>query len=358
MTKVILVSHRAALLRGLAAGVFGEGVEIEVASDLKTLLRGNTLDAPQLIIVDAPALRDGDLSAIEAMRAARPESRLLLIFSLEQRPLASRALILGFDAYLLEPFTLDEFAASAKRLLSRVTESSEQSASERMDVLSIFLRGLAHEILNPLTTVSGILQLLMHPGPVEESKDEIQKRYAIMLEATQRIGTILKELEFFVRVRRPERGLVQLTELVTDLGARLRQSAPPVVVHIGDLPPSLPRILVDRDQIVFAFANLARYAAKVSAGETVRLSLRRFDRGRVEVQVTGKGKPSFPQDLDRIFVPFYSRTGRDFAEGLSLSAAYGIVRSHQGTVRVEAIGTEGFRFSVLLPTGESDVKQD
>ncbi|MFO0982087.1 MAG: ATP-binding protein [Planctomycetota bacterium] len=358
MAKVILVSHRPALLRGLVLGVFGDVVEIDTAPDLTSLLRASAVEAAQLLVVDAPALRESDLAAVEMYRSTHPDSRLLLIFAIEARQLAARALTQGFDAYLLEPFTLEEFASVSKRLLGRVLQSSEQTVSERMDVLSVFLRGLAHEILNPLTTVSGILQLLSTPGPVEESPAEVHKRYAIMLEAVHRIGTILKELEFFVRVRRPERGLLTVNELITELATRIKQINPPILLAIDESLPQQPRLLVDREQMIFALTNLCKYAGRLTSGEQVRVTVRRFDRGRIEIEVAGKGTPAFPQDLDRIFVPFYSRTGRDFAQGLSLSAAYGIVRSHNGIVRVEKQGDEGFRFSVLLPTGENELRRE
>ncbi|MEW6746367.1 MAG: ATP-binding protein [Planctomycetota bacterium] len=356
MARVILFSRRGALLKGLCQGALSEGTVVEVCSDLTAVVTSAPSDESCLVVVDAASSPAQAPGTVELIKSHYPDWRVLLIVRAEQRTLAAEAIVQGAEAYIVDPFALEEFATIARRLLGEVTESHARASAHRLEILTIFLRGLAHEILNPLTTVSGILQLLMHPGPEEETPAERQKKYTIMADAVDRIGKILKELEYFIRVRRPERGLVSLRELIAEAVGRLCQEMALENVP-WEIPKSLPRLLVDRDQMVFALMNLLRYTLATSGGaEAVRIEVELRDLEQVAIRIRGRGEPVWPEDMDRVFVPFYSRGGHDFGEGLSLSAAYGIVRSHHGSVRVELLGEGTFQFVVLLATGESEVR--
>jgi hypothetical protein len=161
---------------------------------------------------------------------------------------------------LLDPFDLAETKSVIDRLLE--TAHARGGEQESIDQLAVFLKGLAHEILNPLTSISGILQVLTQE---EGEPKERAGRYKTMLQSVERIQKVLRELEYFVRARKPQRRRVDPAKVARGVADRLRGADPPLTVTL-DAPETAPTILADRQ---LALARTSAPAA-VATGRTGR----------------------------------------------------------------------------------------
>lgn len=212
------------------------------------------------------------------------------------------------------------------------------------------LRGLAHEIRNPLGGLRGAAQLLEAELP-----DESLREYTrVIVREADRLRALVD------RMMGPAQPLaiqpVNIHEVTEHVVRLLRAEAAAGVSLTTDYDPSIPDVLGDRDQLVQALLNLGGNALDALSGHgrlTLRTStLRRYTIGAVfhrlvaciEVIDDGPGVP--PELLDTLFQPMVS--GRAEGSGLGLTIAQTLVRRHGGLIECDSVPGETI-FRVLLP---------
>ena len=143
-----------------------------------------------------------------------------------------------------------------------------------------------------------------------------------------------------------------LNEYAFALGALAHYAADTmrnVKIHV-DIQPSLPPVAVDEDQFKQILLNLVNNAIDAVEGAAAekRISLKasaRASRAILEVEDNG---PGF-RDVNRAFDPFYTTKPVGKGTGLGLSICYGIVKEHDGEIRLENVHPQGARVTVELP---------
>jgi len=124
-----------------------------------------------------------------------------------------------------------------------------------------------------------------------------------------------------------------------------------------DIHPEMPEVAVDEDQFKQILLNLINNAidAVESAEQPRRITVRAYPRsGRAIVQVDDTGRGF--SDLNRALDPFYTTKPIGKGTGLGLSICYGIIKEHEGDIRVENLSPCGARVTVELPLGR-EVKE-
>lgn len=239
-----------------------------------------------------------------------------------------------------------------ERLLQRVKEDSHLG---RHAANQAVLRGLAHEIKNPLGGLRGAAQLLDR----ELNDRELREYTRIIIHEADRLSTLVDRMMGSFKPIQPRPVNVhEVLEHVRKLIVVDFQDGPSI--H-RDYDPSLPEVPGDRDQLVQATLNILRNA--VQAGERVgSIRLRtRIERNptfgrihhrqgiRIDIEDDG---PGVPRELsDQIFYPLV--TGRADGTGLGLSIAQDIVAKHGGYI--EFVSRPGHtRFSIVLPINRGD----
>jgi len=224
---------------------------------------------------------------------------------------------------------------------------------DRLAFLGSLAGGLAHEIKNPLSTMTITLGLLHEDFEQGETPRERRalRKVELLESEVARLEKILQDFLQFAggHVVRPE--LVDLNAWIGDLldffePSCTRPDAPPVRLERG-LAPDLPQVLMDRNLLRQALLNLLTNALQ-SMPDGGALTVRTWstgDRVRIEVGDTGTGIP--PEALRRIFDPYF--TTREQGTGLGLPTVRRIVAEHGGDVTVESRPGEGTRFVVSLP---------
>jgi signal transduction histidine kinase len=213
--------------------------------------------------------------------------------------------------------------------------------------------GVAHEIGNPLAAISGYIQLLNQmsgDGKTVHYLKEMEKEVGF-------IDAIIRELLDFSRPSRTEDQRVSLNGIVEEALRMLSFHKAMRGVRVSSEPDSLnPEVMGSRKELLQAVLNLALNAAQAvnSDGEVrLRVSSGSGDipegRAAIFISDTGPGVP--PEQVGKIFDPFY--TTRRGGTGLGLSITFRIVQRHGGEITVLQQGGPGAVFRILLPLADS-----
>jgi len=211
--------------------------------------------------------------------------------------------------------------------------------------------GIAHELNNPLTSVTGFAELALDDIPKDS---ETRKDLEIVMREAVRARDVVRRLLDFARQGESARVRASLNEVVEDVVALSRHLIRTSGVALKlELEKNIPWILVDVNQMKQVLLNLIHNAlqAMPSGGEMIIASESTSRDGRdwviVSVCDTGVGIPKL--DQARIFEPFYTTKGNQGGTGLGLSVTYGIITDHGGLIEVESQPGSGSKFTVWLP---------
>jgi two-component system NtrC family sensor kinase len=220
--------------------------------------------------------------------------------------------------------------------------------------------GVAHEINNPLAVIAeeaGLMRDMMDPSfGLRSTPEELVPHLASIHEAVFRARDITRKLLSFVRRTEANPQPNDVNEILEDVVASLfaRESAVSNIEIVRELAPSLPRVFVDRGQLEQVIVNLLTNAID-AIDRAGRITITTRAEGRevhVAVSDTGVGIP--PENLERIFMPFFTTKEVGKGTGLGLSVSYGIVKNMGGTILVESAPGEGSTFTVVLPAMEEE----
>jgi two-component system nitrogen regulation sensor histidine kinase GlnL len=217
------------------------------------------------------------------------------------------------------------------------------------------VRQLAHEIKNPLGGLRGAAQLLER-----ELKDRSLHEYtSVIISEADRLAALVDAL--LGPGQPPRKEPVNIHEIVQHVGHLLAGEAPAGVGIERDYDPSLPRLRLDRNQLIQALLNLGRNAVQ-AVGQQGRIVLRtraltnasigsRRHRVVASIQVEDDG-PGVPVELkDTVFYPLV--TGRPGGSGLGLAVAQDLVGRHEGLIEFESRPGRTV-FTILLPLVHHD----
>ncbi|MFL5339247.1 MAG: sensor histidine kinase [Gemmataceae bacterium] len=234
------------------------------------------------------------------------------------------------------------------RIEERTRELHEAQAhvlhQEKMAAFGLLAAGIAHEVGNPLTSISSIVQILER----RDLDEYTSKRLALVRGQLQRIRGTLRELVEFSRPASSERGRVSLTEILDEaLGIAKYYKGTKSRTVVAELPPELPPLVGVRDQLVQVFLNLILNAIDATA-KNGRITIRaeRGDSGlRIAVKDDGVGIP--PGQAPKLFQPYF--TTKKHGTGLGLFVTRKLVAEHGGDVAFTSEPGAGTEFTVTLP---------
>ena len=225
-------------------------------------------------------------------------------------------------------------------------DSFEQiKRADRLSAVGQLSASLAHEIRNPLASIDGATNLIES----EQTSQEMRTTsLAIIRKEVQRLNRLLTNLLDFARPRRPEFQTVHADRLIDAIIALAGHAAQQkgITLH-KDVSANVPAFECDPEQMKQVLLNLTINAvqAMTGAGDIV-LAARQHD-SSVAISVRDQGPGIEPEDLDKIFNPFY--TTKDAGTGLGLSVVYQIVNQHGGVVTAERNPEGGMTFSLTIP---------
>jgi two-component system NtrC family sensor kinase len=222
--------------------------------------------------------------------------------------------------------------------------------------------GVAHEINNPLAIINekaGLMRDIMRKVPDFTYGEKFNASLASILQSVSRCRTITHRLLGFARQMDVSHEVLDLNAAIRDVIGFLEREMAYRNIHLELLLDNdLPSIESDRGQLQQVFLNIINNAldAVKDGGEiAVRTSRKDSDSLRVTIKDNGEGIP--PQNLERIFEPFFSTKEKGKGTGLGLSITYGIVKKLGGDMQVDSVVGEGTSFVVDLPIRYAGAKQ-
>jgi PAS domain S-box-containing protein len=243
-------------------------------------------------------------------------------------------------------------------LLRDVTEKRLQELqllqAEKMSSIGVLAAGVAHEINNPLNSVSLYAEALLRRIGEEEGADahpDIFKDYlAVIVREAHRCKGIIESLLSFSRRSDGSMGPVDLNPLVKEVLELVRHKARYEAVEmLEDLVNGLPFVCGDPAGLRQVILNLTMNALQAIEGRgQVVISTRSEEEGvTLCVRDSGCGIPQ--ELLDQIWAPFFTTKPVGQGLGLGLSLTYNIVRKHGGEIVVDSEPGRGSVFTVRLP---------
>ena len=245
--------------------------------------------------------------------------------------------------------------------LTELKEMQEQIArADRLAAIGQLAAGMAHEIRNPLASISGSIQMLRSELVLN---DENRALMDIILRESSRLDMILSNFLLYARPKPltfVKCDLIHEAILAT-LGLLKQDHRFPsekITIQV-EAVPNFPKIVCDAQQIQQVFWNLflnafqampaggaLRVEARVEKMEGWELAMREpVYAGIISVSDTGVGMDE--ETLQHIFQPFY--TTKRQGSGLGLAIVHSIVKHHHGTIKVKSQAQHGTTFDVILP---------
>ncbi|MBC7258681.1 MAG: cache domain-containing protein [Chloroflexi bacterium] len=245
---------------------------------------------------------------------------------------------------------LRELSESFNRMVDELQSTQDELLHARnLASIGQLAAGVAHEINNPLGTIMLYSDILNREVPPDSTiKDDLQM---ISREAT-RCKEIVTALLNFARQSRVMAQETDVNDLVRELASDLeRLPLYEDVVIVQKLAPDLPIIQADPTQLRQVLVNLANNAAEaMPEGGTLTFTTAldpAGDRVHISVEDTGIGIP--PENIPKLFTPFFTTKPIGRGTGLGLAITYGIVKMHRGQITVQSQVGKGTRFTVILP---------
>lgn len=293
----------------------------------------------------------------EALRELDPKS--LIIVPLQARGQTFGAMVLGSaQPGRFTPADLELAGELARRAALAMNNARlYQDARHATHIRDQVLRIVAHDLRNPLNTISLSAGLLLESLPEQLAKERDQ--LALIQRSVDRANRLIRDL---LDVARIEARGIAVDRAPHDAAALVREAAElhrPLAEEKGlqlevHLPEDLPAVYVDRDRVLQVLGNLLGNAIEFTPrGGRITVRAERLD-GQVRCSVSDTG-PGIPEDqLPHIFEPFWQATKRTGeGAGLGLTIARAIIQAHGGQIWAESKPGAGTTFYFTLPTTDA-----
>ena len=249
--------------------------------------------------------------------------------------------------------------------ITKFKEMEEQMKRfDKMAAIGSLAAGLAHEIRNPLASLSGSIQMLKSELPLDESQHHLME---IILRESERLNALITDFLLFAHPPQTNKIPVGLGRILHETLEMLVHS-PSFHEGIRVIRPDLGEeieAMVDPNQMKQVFWNLFINAVQATSnGGEIRVqmekgnkafwrmglpySARQTGRDWVKIAITDSGNGIKTQEKEKIFEPFF--TTKDGGTGLGLSIVHKIIENHNGLIKVESEFGRGSTFTIFLPT--------
>ncbi len=227
--------------------------------------------------------------------------------------------------------------------------------ASKMATLGELSTGVAHEMNQPLTFISGFLQTLaldLSKNKIEP--EQIEKRLSMANQQIARMTEIINHLRTFGRKDvATTKENIQIPEILDNTLMLLNKRIWFHNIHIvKNIQEALPSILGNATQLEQVFINLIQNATDVldekEDNRQISISMKIFKKSiKIKISDNGSGIP--PEVKEKIFEPFFTTKEVGKGTGLGLSIIYGIIRDHGGTLKCDSVVGEGTTFTIKLP---------
>ena len=225
---------------------------------------------------------------------------------------------------------------------------------EKMSATGQLAAGVAHEINNPVGIIKNRLELLIDDLKVERKIDDMPEHLTMMHRQTDRISKIVSKLLSFARKSSGKKAPLNVDQLLHGIVLLVRKEAEKRGISLSaDVAPNLPPIMGEVTELEQVFINLIINAMDATPrGGKITLFATRVD-SRVQVRVEDTGSGINPENLTRIYDPFFTTKDVGVGTGLGLAISYRIIEDHGATIMVASAPGQGTTFTLNFPASEA-----
>ncbi len=385
---VLVVDDEPAIRNLLSTVITRRGYQVLCASNADTALKIVAERHPELVLMDYQLPDLDGLSLLYKIKAEFPETYVIMATGHGNEEVAVEIMKAGASEYLLKPFNIRllldrvdsviklrgielanralqeerehlllEIEAWNRELQIRVQEKtealhraqSEITQSEKLAALGFLAAGMAHEIRNPLNSISLFTQLLTQSNEDPENMEYLSK----ILKEVDRIDGIIRRLVDAANRTRLVVDDIRIDHVVKDaLEIFTPQIEARRIQVLFKSPATVLPIKADRNELEQIFTNLMMNAIEeLPYGGTLSIVIT-SDESMIHARVSDNAGGIAPENIEEIFKPFFSTKTR--GTGIGLPVARRIARLYHGDVSIEQTSEKGTTFLVTIPYSQQN----
>ena len=246
----------------------------------------------------------------------------------------------------------DSFNEMSRKMRADIDElqrlNEQLVRTEKLAAMGTLAAGVAHEVNNPLASISSLVQIMR---AADGHSDETRERLNLISAQIERIGQVTRDMTNFARSRPAARGDVDIDKVID---TALRLASFDKAFQALDIErqkcPDLPSVHADEDQLQQVFLNLFLNARDAMPdGGTLTITVGQTG-GNAIVEIADNGTGIDIEDVNQVFDPFFTTKPTGKGTGLGLAVCYGIVTAHGGRIEHKDNTPTGTIFTVSLPT--------
>src|SRR6185312_6465697 len=235
----------------------------------------------------------------------------------------------------------------------RITLEEQLQQREKLSSIGLLAAGVAHEVNTPLTGVSSYTQMLL--GMLNENDPKHALLQKVRTQAERATNIVNNLLNFSRTGSATEFAELDISRVIDDtlqlLEPQLRRSQ---IQLVRSYDENAPLIFGNAGKLQQVFTNLILNARDaILDGGRIGISTSVADDGSLLVQISDTGIGIAPENVAKIYDPFYTTKGVGQGTGLGLAVTYGIVQEHTGRISVDSTPGQGTTFRIILPAARS-----
>ena len=227
--------------------------------------------------------------------------------------------------------------------------------AEKMAALGTLGAGIAHEVNNPVSSILGRAERMLLEARDRGLADDVVRDLEVIQKHARRIGTILQRLLIFARPGGLEFQVISLNNIIEDVVPLIEPKLKERGLELKlNLPRHLPGIMGDQTRLEEVVLNILTNAIDASHPDC-HIDIAAAVSGKmIKMTIADAGAGIDPDNLSRIFDPFYTTKSPGQGTGLGLYVAYQIINDHHGEISLSSEPGKGTTVTVLLPIVENN----
>jgi len=342
--RILVVCRKDSNVQVAVPALKESGLTVDATESVYKAVALHAREPYRLIVIETAGIDGNDSSVFEVLREESLDVYILAIIPANRRDAVVDILKAGVDTYALEPVYVQELVALVTNAITRKPAAVEKSArDDKLRSLGRFARGIAHSVNNPLTTLSGWLQIMLSDMAANDPR---RNTLIVMNQETERVAAVVRDLLAFAGYPSPNRSEVNL-------------------MFTKHLTPGLGTVHADREQLAEACSTIIRFSAGRSAtGDGVDIATYPAN-GSIHIEVAHSGDPLNKETVEHLFDPFSALFDDDGLSGLdagglselAMPVSYGIIRGLGGTLNITTDDAKGSSFVISLPASTSGISK-
>lgn len=253
--------------------------------------------------------------------------------------------------------TLAGHALILRDITNTRRQTEEALATERSEIATLLASEVAHEIGNPLNSLTIHLQLLERrlAKLPKEQQEELQHSLSIASNEVTRLDQIITQFLKAIRPLPLQLKMEELNNVILDVLSFLKQEIENRNIELNlTLGKNLPPLLLDRDQVKQALYNIIRNSFQAMKEGGLLSIVTGCDETHLWVSIGDTGSGISTDQFDKIFQPYF--TTKTDGNGLGLLVVQRVVRAHGGEIMLESSKGKGLVFTIRLPRQDQRVR--